>query len=72
MRKHVKDCHPGGATLEVVEESIRKERYWWYVPIRPSVEPQKRYEYYEARADVEEELLENDNLTVFLIPAGTE
>jgi len=68
VRKYIKDSHPGGTTLEVVEQGIRKEEYWWYVPVRPSVEPVKRYEYYEALADVEEALDENENLTVFLVP----
>jgi len=68
VRKYIKNYHPGGATLEVIEQGIRKEEYWWYVPVRPSVEPVKRYEYYEALADVEEALDENENLTVFLVP----
>jgi len=68
VREYVKDCHPGGATLEVLEQDIRKEEYWWYVPVRPDMEPVKRYEYYEALADVEEALEENENLTVFLVP----
>ncbi|HIE27847.1 TPA: hypothetical protein EYP66_11225 [Candidatus Poribacteria bacterium] len=50
VSKYIKDCHPGGATLEVVEEGIRKEHYWWYVPVLPSVEPPKLFEYYEALA----------------------
>lgn len=72
VRRYIKDCHPGGLTLEVVEQGIRKEEYWWYVPVRPNVEPVKRYEYYEALADVEEALDENENLTVFLVPTVTD
>ena len=72
VRQYIQDRHPGSAVLEVVEQGIRKEEYWWYVPVRPSVEPEKRYEYYEALADVEEELAENEKLTVFLVPAGPE
>jgi len=72
VRMYIKDCHPGGASLEVIEQGIRKEEYWWYVPVRPSVEPVKRYEYYEALADVEEALEENENLTVFLVPTVPE
>ena len=72
VRKYIQDQHPGGTTLEVIEQGIRKERYWWYVPVRPSVEPVKRYEYYEALADVEEALAEHENLTVFLVPISPE
>jgi len=72
VRKYIKDRHPGGATLEVVEQDIRKEEYWWQVPVRPSIEPRKRYEYYEALADVEGEVEEKENLTVFLVPLAPE
>jgi hypothetical protein len=72
VRKYIRDQHPGGATFEVMAPGIRKERYWWYVPVRPSVEPVKRYEYYEALADVEEALTEHENLTVFLVPISPE
>ena len=72
VRKYIRDQHPGGATFEVMAQDICKERYWWYVPVRPSVEPVKRYEYYEALADVEEALAEHENLTVFLVPISPE
>jgi len=66
VRKHIKGCHPTGLTLEIIEKGIRKEKYWWYVPVRPNVEPPKLFEYYEALADVEEALEENEKLAVFL------
>jgi hypothetical protein len=72
VHKYIRDQHPGGATFEVIAQGIRKERYWWYVPVRPSVEPVKRYEYYEALADVEEALAEHETLTVFLVPSSPE
>ncbi len=72
VRQYSKEQHPGGATFEVMAPGIRKERYWWYVPVRPSVEPVKRYEYYEALAAVEEALAEHENLTVFLVPISPE
>jgi len=68
VHKYIKDCHPGGITLEVIEQDIHKEEYWWYVPVRLSMEPPKLFEYYEALADVEEALDENEKLTVFLVP----
>ncbi len=72
VRKYIKDCHPSGLTLEVVEEGIRKEKYWWYVPVQSSKEPPKLFEYYEALAEVECELEDNENLTVFLVPTSPE
>ena len=68
VRQYLQDCHPGGITLEVVEENIYKSRYEWRVPIRPSIEPPNRFEFSEALADVEIALGDNENLTVFLVP----
>ena len=72
VRKYIKDQHPGGATFGVMAPGIHKERAWWYVPVRPSVEPVKRYEYYEALAEVEEALEAHEHLTVFLVPISPE
>lgn len=70
VREYIQDCHPSGLTLEIVEEDVRKEKYWWYVPVRADREPPKLFEYYESLADVEERLDENESLEVFLVPAG--
>jgi hypothetical protein len=74
VRRYLQGYHPEGATLEVIEPAIRKEEHWWYVPVRPSAEPTKRYQYYEILADVEAELEESEQLKVLLapIPAETE
>ena len=72
VRKYIKDKHPGGATLEVVPQGIRQDREWWYVSVRPSIQPPKRFEYYEALATVEQELQKFDNLTVLLLPSVPE
>jgi hypothetical protein len=69
---YLRDCHPGGVTLEIDEQGIHKVLCQWRVPVRPSVEPMKRYEYYEALSDVEVELHERENLNVFLVPSDPE
>lgn len=68
VRLYLKDCHPEGINLEVIEQGVRREDFWWYVPVRPSLEPDKRSAYYEALAEVEGELEEKEKLTVFLAP----
>ncbi len=55
--RYLKDKHPD-------------EQDWWYVSVRPSVEPERRYEYYEALADVENALEEAEHLTVLLLPTA--
>src|SRR5438045_2477678 len=72
VRHYLEGRRPGGAILEVLEPEIRKEEYWWQVPVRPSVEPTKRYEYHETLADVEAELDENEQLKVLLVPYPSE
>ncbi len=68
VRKYIKDRHPGGAVLEVLPEGVRHEQDWWYVSVRPDFQPPKRFEYYEALAEVEAELQKSENLTVLLVP----
>ena len=66
--RYLKDKHPGGATLEDLAQGVRHEQDWWYVPVRPSFEPPRRYEYYEALADIEGALEDAEHLTVLLLP----
>ena len=68
VAEYLRDCHPDGVTLEVVEPSIRKEEYSWRVPVRPNREPSKPLAYYEALTDVEMALEDNEHLNVFLVP----
>ena len=68
--RYLKDKHPGGATLEALVQGVRHEQDWWYVPVRPSVEPERRYEYYEVLADVEADLEDTEHLTVLLLPSA--
>lgn len=70
--KYLKDHHPGGADLKTLAHGIRHEQEWWYVPVRPSVQPSKRYEYYEALAEVENEMQKSEGITVLLVPTALE
>ena len=69
VRQYLKDCHPSGITLEVIDADVKRADSRWYVPIRTDKEPVKQYEFYEALADVEGELEDKENLTVLLVPA---
>jgi hypothetical protein len=68
VREQLKHQHPGGATLEVVPEGIYQRDGSWYIPVRPNVQPPKMYEYYEALAEVESTLEENEQLNTWLMP----
>jgi hypothetical protein len=67
VRRHLPNGRLGGITLEVIESGIRNEGHWWYVPLRPSAWPEKLFEYYEALADLEETLDQEEQLKVFLV-----
>lgn len=56
------------ASLRVVERAIRHEEDWWYVPVTPVGAMPRSDEYYDALADVEEELRESHQLNVTLVP----
>lgn len=72
VRTHLQGSRPGGATLDVIESDIRKIDGWWRVPVRPSQEPKHTFEYYDALAQIEEEISEKTRLKVLLVPAMLE
>jgi hypothetical protein len=68
VRTELKKHQPGGVSLDVIEgEAQRRDDFWW-VGVRPSAQPPKMYEYYEALAEVEASLEENEHLQVQLVP----
>lgn len=69
VRDYLHDLQPGGVTLAVIEDGVRRIDNWWRVPVRPSAEPSHTFEYYDALAGVEEELSERAHLKVLLVPA---
>jgi hypothetical protein len=66
VREYLNGARLNGVTFEVNESGIREEEHWWYVPIRPSAWPPKMFEFYEALAEIEEELEEREHLKVLL------
>src|SRR5437879_4555632 len=69
VAQYLKECHPGGVTIEVDPDGIVKGEFEWRVRVRASHEPQGLMEYYEALTDVEMELDEQEHLNVFLVPS---
>jgi hypothetical protein len=68
LRKH----RPGGVRLEIGPGPIRFQNDCWYVPVLPSAQPPKMYEYYEALAEVEATLEEQFDIQVLLVPVVPE
>lgn len=66
VRHYLKDAHPGGATLEVLEDQIWREEFAWHVPIQPDFEPKRLFEYLEALSDAIIALADQEDLSVWL------
>jgi hypothetical protein len=72
VREELRKHHPGGADLDIGPGPIRRQNDHWYVPVLPSREPPKAFEYYEALAEVEATLEEEEQLQVLLVPVTPE
>ena len=68
VRLYLKNEHPGGTTLDVVETGIKATEHGWRVPVLPNVEPPRAFEYYDTLAGIEIALDEKENLNVILVP----
>ena len=66
VREKLVGRRPVGVTLEVIEERIARVNDWWRVPVRPSAWPEPMFAYYEALAEVEGELVDEDHLNILL------
>ena len=56
--------------IEVLETGVRKDGEWWHVPVRPTIDSPRNYEFYDTLSLVEGELTDDKHLSVLLIPAG--
>ncbi len=68
VQKRLQDRHPDGVNLEALPQGVRHEQDWWYVSVRPDKEPAKDWEYFEALAEVEMEMLTQENVLVLILP----
>jgi hypothetical protein len=68
VQKRLQDRHPDGVNLEALPQGVRHEQDWWYVSVRPDKEPAKDWEYFEALAEVEMEMLTQENILVLILP----
>jgi hypothetical protein len=72
VREQLQKHRPGGVDLAIAPRPVRLENDCWYVPVLPTVEPPRMFEYYEALADVEATLEEEQGLQVLLVPITPE
>lgn len=63
---------PKPSVASALAWTVQPAQEWWYVPVRPSVQPPKRCEYYEALAEVENEMQKPEGITLLLVPTALE
>ena len=56
--------------VEVIENAIRHEDDWWFIPIHFGSAPGQRYSSYDDLNALEDRLKEKDGLDVLLVPAA--
>ncbi len=72
VQKYLDKQRLGDITFSILEEEVRRERYAWYVPVRPSREPEKIFAYYEVLTEVETEIDEKEHLNILFMPIVSE
>ena len=62
----------GGLTLEIIDDGVRQDSDWWYVPVIASRNGKDvpRELTINIYANIETELEENSDLTVLFVPAA--
>jgi hypothetical protein len=64
VRPYVAKKTIGDITLSMDDARIHLRNGYWRIPIRPSREPSPLFPYYEALADLEDEVQENEGFKV--------
>lgn len=70
VRPHLQNNPIQGVVLEMMEERIRREDNWFYVPVRLNTEEPRTFEYYAMLVEIEDEIAQQERLRVLLVPAG--
>ncbi len=69
VKQYLQNHEYDNVKIEVADGRIHKESTWWYVPVRSNQPEMRTYRYYDELTVVEDELRENENLDVLLVPA---
>ena len=64
VRPYVANKKVGAISLTVDEARIRLQNDYWRISIRPSSEPEPIFPYYEALADLEDEIQTGEGIKV--------
>ncbi len=64
VRPYLTGKHIGDISLMLDESRIQLQNDYWRIPVRPSSEPNPLFPYYEALADIEDEVQEKEGIRV--------
>ena len=56
--------------VDILEEGVRQEDDWWYIPVCPRGETARSIHYYDLLAEVEGDLQDEMGLNILLIPSS--
>ena len=76
----IKRHAPHDFSLHILERGVRRledsslERtvLWWHVPVYPDPAPKDPYQYYDALAEIEGDLQDEQGLDIALLPASVQ
>jgi hypothetical protein len=69
VKAHVDRHQPAAFRLTVLTEGARQDEGWWYIVVRPDRSGVRSYDYSEALSLVEEEIRDEENVNVLLVPS---
>ena len=64
VRPYVTERHIGDIALQVDDARIHLRNGYWNIPVRPSRWPDPLFPYYEALAEIEDQVQEREGLKV--------
>ena len=68
VRRHSSLAEGEGLSLHVVQDGVRLDNSWWYVPVWSAGPTLRTHVYHAVLADIEQEIAESEGLNVLLIP----
>ena len=64
VRPYITNRHIGDIALDVDDARVQLRNGYWNIPVRPSRWPNPLFPYYEALAEIEDQVQENEGLKV--------
>ena len=64
VRPYITNRHIGDIALDVDDARVHLRNGYWNIPVRPSRWPNPLFPYYEALAEIEDQVQENEGLKV--------